>query len=112
MQQPDPKHLFEREQGAGDGRLGDAQALPWLLGLMEDRAAPEDFRLDAADGVWRLGMAEGRVREVGFASRGVGIGMRNVRERLEVLYGNSARFEVLSRPGRGTRVIGELPCAL
>ena len=40
-----------------------------------------------------VGMAEGRVREVGFPSRGAGIGMRNVRERLEVLYGNSARFE-------------------
>jgi two-component system LytT family sensor kinase len=58
-----------------------------------------------------VGMAEGRVREVGFASRGAGIGMRNVRERLEVLYGNSASFEVFSRPGRGTRVTLEIPIA-
>ncbi len=58
-----------------------------------------------------VGMAEGRVREVGFPSRGAGIGMRNVRERLEVLYGNSARFEVFSRPGRGTRVTLEIPMA-
>ena len=58
-----------------------------------------------------VGMAEGRAREVGFVSRGAGIGMRNVRERLEVLYGNSARFEVFSRPGRGTRVTLEIPMA-
>jgi two-component system LytT family sensor kinase len=58
-----------------------------------------------------VGMPEGRAREVGFVSRGAGIGMRNVRERLEVLYGNSARFEVFSRPGRGTRVTLEIPMA-
>jgi two-component system LytT family sensor kinase len=33
-----------------------------------------------------------------------GIGMSNVRERMEVLYGNQAEVEVVSRPGRGTRV--------
>jgi two-component system, LytTR family, sensor kinase len=58
-----------------------------------------------------VGMAEGRAREVGFVSRGAGIGMRNVRERLEVLYGNSALFDVFSRPGRGTRVTLEIPMA-
>jgi two-component system LytT family sensor kinase len=58
-----------------------------------------------------IGMAEGRAREVGFVSRGAGIGMRNVRERLEVLYGNNSRFEVFSRPGRGTRVTLEIPKA-
>jgi two-component system, LytTR family, sensor kinase len=58
-----------------------------------------------------VGMAEGRAREVGYISRGNGIGMRNVRERLEVLYGNSGRFEVFSRPGRGTRVTLEIPMA-
>jgi two-component system LytT family sensor kinase len=40
---------------------------------------------------------------------GNGIGMKNVRERLEVLYGGEARFEVESRPGRGTRVTLEMP---
>jgi two-component system LytT family sensor kinase len=35
--------------------------------------------------------------------------MKNVRERLEVLYGGEARFEVESRPGRGTRVTLEVP---
>lgn len=33
-----------------------------------------------------------------------GIGMRNVRERMEVLYGNQAEVELVSRPGRGTKV--------
>jgi two-component system, LytTR family, sensor kinase len=40
---------------------------------------------------------------------GNGIGMKNVRERLEVLYGGEACFEVESRPGRGTRVTLEMP---
>jgi two-component system LytT family sensor kinase len=41
--------------------------------------------------------------------KGNGIGMSNVRERLEVLYGEGARFEVTSRPGRGTKVKLEIP---
>ena len=40
---------------------------------------------------------------------GTGIGMRNVRERLEVLYGDAARMEIVSRPGRGTRVTLVMP---
>ena len=43
---------------------------------------------------------------------GAGIGMKNVRERLEVLYGNQARFEVVSNPGRGTLVSIEIPANL
>jgi len=40
---------------------------------------------------------------------GAGIGMKNVQERLEVLYGNQARFNVTSNPGRGTSVCIEIP---
>jgi len=40
---------------------------------------------------------------------GAGIGMKNVQERLEVLYGNQARFNVTSNPGRGTLVSIEIP---
>jgi len=43
---------------------------------------------------------------------GAGIGMKNVQERLEVLYGNQARFEVVSNPGRGTLVTIEIPSNL
>jgi two-component system LytT family sensor kinase len=39
------------------------------------------------------------------ASRaGTGIGIRNVRERMQVLYGEEAQVEMVSRPGRGTRI--------
>ncbi|WIG96471.1 HEAT repeat domain-containing protein [Myxococcus sp. SDU36] len=44
----------------GLGRLGDARALPWLVGLLQDTQASEDSRLDAADGLWRLGGPEAR----------------------------------------------------
>ena len=44
--------------------------------------------------------------------RGAGIGMKNVQERLEVLYGNQARFTVVSRPGRGTLVSIVIPIVL
>ncbi len=40
---------------------------------------------------------------------GAGIGMKNVRERLEVLFGNDAQFKVTSSPGRGTLVAIEIP---
>ncbi len=40
----------------------------------------------------------------GVARPGTGIGMRNVRERMKVLYGDLASVEINSRPGRGTQV--------
>jgi two-component system LytT family sensor kinase len=43
---------------------------------------------------------------------GAGIGMKNVQERLEVLYGNQARFSVVSNPGRGTLVSIDIPANL
>jgi two-component system LytT family sensor kinase len=43
---------------------------------------------------------------------GAGIGMKNVQERLEVLYGNQAHFNVVSNPGRGTLVSIEIPANL
>jgi two-component system LytT family sensor kinase len=47
--------------------------------------------------------------ETAIERRGAGIGLKNVRERLEVLYGTHARFTVVSRPGRGTLVSIEIP---
>lgn len=41
--------------------------------------------------------------------RAGGIGMRNVRERMQVLYGAQAEVEVVSRPGRGTKVTLIMP---
>jgi two-component system LytT family sensor kinase len=43
---------------------------------------------------------------------GAGIGIKNVQERLEVLYGNQAHFSVASNPGRGTLVSIELPAEM
>jgi two-component system LytT family sensor kinase len=40
----------------------------------------------------------------GLEREGSGIGMRNVRERMSVLYGDDAQVEIVSRPGRGTKV--------
>ena len=40
----------------------------------------------------------------GLVRPGTGIGMRNVRERMKVLYGELAAVEINSRPGRGTQV--------
>jgi two-component system LytT family sensor kinase len=40
---------------------------------------------------------------------GNGIGMRNVRERMAVLYGNQAEVEIVSRPGRGTKITLIMP---
>ena len=43
---------------------------------------------------------------------GAGIGMKNVQERLDVLYGNQASFSVVSNPGRGTLVSIDIPATL
>jgi two-component system LytT family sensor kinase len=60
-----------------------------------------------------VGIAPDRALRTGvLEQKGTGIGMRNVRERLEVLYGESAVFEVTSRPGRGTLVTMHVPGAV
>jgi two-component system LytT family sensor kinase len=61
----------------------------------------------ADDGVGIVAAPESALRR-----QGNGIGMKNVRERLEVLYGSQARFTVLSNPGRGTLVSIEIPANL
>lgn len=58
----DPKDECRGAAARGLGWLGDARALPWLGALLEDTAAVEDFRLDAADGLCRLGLPEARER--------------------------------------------------
>ncbi len=44
-----------------------------------------------------------------FSPSGAGIGMRNVRDRMEVQYGRRASVEINSRPGRGTKVTLRMP---
>jgi two-component system LytT family sensor kinase len=55
-----------------------------------------------------VGIAPGRTHSSGVL-RGAGIGMKNVRERLGVLYGEAALFDITSRPGRGTKVTLMMP---
>ena len=55
------------------------------------------------------GVGMGNRPETALKRTGAGIGMKNVRERLEVLYGSQALFNVVSNPGRGTLVSIELP---
>ncbi len=58
----------------------------------------------ADDGV---GMHSGSVSSI--RRQGAGIGMKNVQERLEVLYGDQAHFKIESNPGRGTSISIEIP---
>ena len=58
-----------------------------------------------------VGIAPGRSHSSGVL-RGAGIGMKNVRERLEVLFGGASMFDVTSRPGRGTKVTLAIPISL
>ena len=68
-----------------------------------------------------VGIQTERERASGIQRKGNGIGLRNVRERMEMLYGGAqderqatlqgakASMEMNSRPGRGTRVVLRLP---
>jgi two-component system, LytTR family, sensor kinase len=70
-------------------------------------------RLDAGNMIIEIeddgvGIAPGRSHTSGVL-RGTGIGMKNVRERLQVLFGEAALFDITSRPGRGTKVTLMMP---
>jgi two-component system LytT family sensor kinase len=56
-----------------------------------------------------VGMAPGRRQSGEIVRPGYGIGMRNVRERMQVLYGDAAEVQIESRPGRGTKVTLLMP---
>ena len=100
------KHGLEPRIGGGtvtlrsrilsDGRL--------LLEVEDDGVGMEPEREAASPlgGAARFGAATG-------VGMGTGIGMRNVRERMEVLYGKQAEVEIVSRPGRGTKVTLVMP---
>ena len=45
----------------------------------------------------------------GLVHEGFGIGMSNVRERMHVVYGDDAEVDMISRPGRGTKVTLLMP---
>jgi HEAT repeat protein len=57
-----PKDDCRGAAARGLGRLADPKALPWLLALLDEPGVHEDYRLDAAEGLWLLGLPEGRDR--------------------------------------------------
>ena len=97
------KHGLEPRIGGGtvtlrsrilsDGRL--------LLEVEDDGIGMEAET--EAEMAWAADEAISQATVIGANGTG-GIGMRNVRERMQVLYGNQAEVEVVSRPGRGTKV--------
>lgn len=72
--------------------------------LRSRRADDNMLVIDVEDdgvGISSEGEQQTSLRELG---QGTGIGMRNVRERMEVQYGPLGNVEINSRPGRGTKV--------
>ena len=91
------KHGLEPRISGGTVTLRSRTVGECLLIEVEDDGvgiAPEQQRASPVSGLVRAD---------------TGIGMRNVRERLEVLYGTAATVQIESRPGRGTRVSIEMP---
>jgi two-component system LytT family sensor kinase len=58
------------------------------------------------------GVGMGNRPATALSRTGAGIGMKNVQERLDVLYGDQAHFNVVSNPGRGTMVSIDIPAVL
>jgi two-component system LytT family sensor kinase len=84
---------------------------PRLMGgtvTLRSQLIGDRVRIEVADD----GVGMGNRPASALARSGAGIGMKNVQERLEVLYGNRARFTVVSNPGRGTLVSIEIPANL
>jgi two-component system, LytTR family, sensor kinase len=75
---------------------------------LRSRLEGDRVRIEVADD----GVGMGNRPQTALKRTGAGIGMKNVRERLEVLYGSLAQFSVVSNPGRGTLVSIELPAHL
>lgn len=75
---------------------------------LRSRLEGDRVRIEVADD----GVGMGNRPQNALKRTGAGIGMKNVRERLEVLYGSQAQFNVVSNPGRGTLVSIELPAQI
>jgi two-component system LytT family sensor kinase len=75
---------------------------------LRSRLEGDRVRIEVADD----GVGMGNRPQTALRRTGAGIGMKNVQERLEVLYGNQASFSVVSNPGRGTLVSIEIPTSL
>ncbi|MBB6633465.1 sensor histidine kinase [Cohnella thailandensis] len=52
-----------------------------------------------------------RIMTGDYESKGTGIGLKNIRDRMRILYGNFSSFALRSTPGEGTEVILGIPLA-
>lgn len=86
------KHGLEPRISGGTVTLRSRMEDGWMIVEVEDDG------VGIEPGRKHVPPAGGLVRESS------GIGMKNVRERMEVLYGEDASVEIVSRPGRGTKV--------
>ncbi len=75
---------------------------------LRSRLEGDRVRIEVADD----GVGMGNRPASALSRSGGGIGMKNVQERLDVLYGNQARISVVSNPGHGTLVSIEIPAKL
>jgi two-component system LytT family sensor kinase len=75
---------------------------------LRSRLEGDRVRIEVADD----GVGMGNQPASALRRSGSGIGMKNVQERLDVLYGDQASFSVVSNPGRGTLVTIEIPAKL
>jgi two-component system LytT family sensor kinase len=97
------KHGLEPRIGGGTVTLRSRILSDGRLLLeVEDDGIGMGMGVEAGSRAPLLGARSGAVN-------GTGIGMRNVRERMEVLYGSQAEVEIVSRPGRGTKVTLVMP---
>ncbi len=108
--------LKELEPASLDVMVPSMMLQPLVENAIKHGVAP---RIDGGSIYLRSRLADTRVvievedDGVGFtdnaASSGTGIGMANVTERLQVLYGDSAHIETDSTPGKGTLIRVTLP---
>lgn len=108
--------MKELEPASLDVLVPSMMLQPLVENAIKHGVAP---RIDGGSIYLRSRLADSRVvievedDGVGFAdgapSAGTGIGMANVTERLLVLYGDSARIETDSTPGKGTLIRVTLP---
>lgn len=111
--------------------IKECQMLKHLLQPIVENAVLHGINKQGAEGIIRIagrrfgsgilfeiedngsGMEEDKVRQIlggSFQSLSGGYGLMNVRRRVEMFYGKEYGLEIVSAPGRGTKVTLHIPC--